>query len=190
MAPYWFIFFLESFEIGFIFFCIICLLGRLIAPQKLRPEFINIQSTVNFCLAIGATLNLLVLAYEIYEASVPGSEYESFAFVETTVWAGPYGIFYWTYIVGWVLGLLFFIRRIRQSWILSVLVLVLLNTYFFFNLFYGFLKDYLPSSWRTEYVSNYWLTCLQIIIFGVFTGLFYKILAKRKRLPHPSLWIS
>jgi hypothetical protein len=169
----------------FSFYSIACLVTRVLARDKLKQEAVNIQTATNMVIAIIAIVDMILWGILLYEVRYSATQYEWYAFKEYQASAT---IFITGIILFWLTSLLFLVRKFRQSWVLSVLVLVFINVDFLFSLWVKLWRDYLPSEWQTEDES--WL--ISVMRFLMFTGLVfisYFLLHRRKKLPYPSSWL-
>ncbi len=177
--------FIASCHYWFSFYCIACLATRFLARAKLKQEAVNIQAATNLVIAIIAIVDMILWGILLYEVRYSATPDEWYAFKEYQV-SGT--IFITGIILFWLTSLLFLVRKLRQSWVLSILILVFINADFLFSLWVKLWRDYLPSEWEMEEES--WLTV--IIRFLMFTGLVfisYFLLHRRKKLPYPSAWL-
>lgn len=175
---------INAFHAGFMFFCMICLFGRVIASGKTKQEFINIHTAVNLSLAIGAILPILFIAALFYISYQESSGYEYWGIMED----GLNSFTIISIILGWLTGLLFFIRKLRSNWLLSAAVLILWNAGIILSWIMRTDTDDLASTWATD-DKRYPFIILRILLFGVISFLIYLGLSKRKKLPYPSAWI-
>jgi len=179
----WINFLFASFHDGYICYAIICLVFRIIPVVKLRQEFTNIQSSVNLAFAIGMLIEIIFWAQLLL--SVNDSRV-----LFTNAFSSPYGLFWVEARLISLIGLLFFIRKLRQSWVLTLFILLLLNFNFLFNVLMRLYRDYLPSSWSVSYEDIWYHNIFRIMLFTLIAFLIYLILNKRKKLPYPSLLIK
>jgi hypothetical protein len=176
---------LKSFHTGFTFFCIGCLTVRLFASAKLKNEAVNIQSATNLAAAIGVIIDMLSWGTLFYYAYQEQTNYEWFLF-GSSVYSSK--IFIVSTLSFWLIGLLFFVPKFRRNWVLSFLGLVIANLGYLASFILRFWKDYLPSEWELD-ENNWVFILLQLLFFSLISFLLYLLLARRKKLPYPSIWL-
>lgn len=118
------------------------------------------------------------LLYEVYSTQ---SKYEWYAFVE---YRGADKVFMVSTALFWTTSLLFLVRKLRKSWLLSLLVLIFSNAGYVFSLMLELPADNLSSE-----EDSWGIKVIQFFAFTVFIFLFYFILSRRKKLPYPSSWL-
>lgn len=175
----------DSFYFGYTLFCIASLPGRLFTRNLVKKELINWLAAINLSFAFFSILSILLLSYELYTLFVIKSDYEEFAFYTTELNGVP---------LPWIISvaanavsLLFFSRKLRISWVISLLVLLLMHAERILVLVTDLYKDYLPSSWLEE--NSIYFVIIEVLVFAIVVLLMYRWLAKRKKLPYPSAWI-
>ena len=179
----WPVFLIEATYRGFFLFTIICLILRLFKKRKISRHAVNVQYSANFVLAIVTVLEILISVQFYYETYV---EYEQWEFSVLPAMKPYVPVMVASLLLQWVIGLLFFIRRLRVSWLLSLLVLLLMNAEYIIGVFILIEKDYSPSSWTLLENENDWLFYAgKILLFTILTFLAYLFFYKRKKLPCP-----
>lgn len=170
----WPLFFLECTRDGYLFLTIICLFLRLLRKRTISRQAVNVQFVANLLLAIGVVLDILVWGQLYYDAYFGGD----------AVFATPEAYQYHAIqvactILYWVSGLLFFIRRLRLSWLLSMLVLLLMNAQYIIPIFIPY--DGSGNDWSSSRIG---MMISHVIVFCILTALLYFIYYKRKKLPY------
>jgi hypothetical protein len=172
----WSSFILDCIRDGYLFVTIICLFLRVLRRRNISRFAVNVQFAANLLLAFGVLLDILVWGQFYYEAYIDGE----------AVFGTPEAYQYYSIVVActilyWVLGLLFFIRRFRLSWLLSLLVLLLMNAHYIIPLLLSSSRHRLDDDWSTNRIE---IMIQGIVIFSILTALVYFIYYKRKKLPY------
>jgi hypothetical protein len=177
---------LNSFYIGFIVFTVICLLMRLFIGKRISFIGANIQYSVNLAFAIGIIFRIIFLAFLLYPASADDNVLTEFS--NRNVYEDILSRYNTVEMIGdillWVIGILFLFPVFRRSWIMSFVVLLLMDPGFLFSNFMDITSDYLPSSWDTFYMNETMIKIMQVVLFAVITASMYLFLNKRKKLPY------
>jgi hypothetical protein len=179
----WIVFVVDAIQIGFAIFTVVCLLCRWLGRDKVYREAVNIQSCVNFVLALGVVLTLYRIITDVYFHTNKASDWDNDQFVRTgyqvafdTITLVRFG-----FIV--IIGISFFFRRPRRSWVLSLLAFFILNGDYIID-WIGFRND---DYERMESIDRPFLECLwKLLLFATLVILFYIWQAKRKKLPYNS----
>lgn len=175
-------FLIRAFYSGFIMYCSVCLVLRIFPFKIVKQEATNIQASSNLIMAFGVLLDIPSWGVLFYEAYSDQVNYE-------WVLNSPYSIFTVSKVLFWIIGLLFFFRKFRKSWLLSLLALFFSNLDSIVSFLSRYWRDYLPSSWSTYYDFYWYHYLIEVFIFSLFVLVCYLILAKRKKLPFDSSWI-
>lgn len=172
-----------AFYFGFTLFCIVCLVLRILPFKNIKKEVVNIQASSNLAIAIGILFNIISWGILFYVAYSNQSNSYWFLF--------PFDMVVTCMILFWITGLLFFFKRFRKSWLLSLLALIFSNADTIIIFVTYFWRHYLPSSWTVYYSDDlfYYRYILAALTFSVLVLLSYLYLAKRKKLPYSSAWI-
>ena len=181
----WIFFLLNSFSIGYTLIALVCLPVRLSKNKKLAERAANIQYAANLSMAIGAVLHLIFwtnILYTFYSEIPEETLREYDVFIQR--WLGSPERMTYFVLSAILLGLLMFIRRLRRSWILSFLLLLLINANLLFVLVTGFYHDYSPSPWDIYYLNEWVMSIGRVLLFGLLTFLLYLFLSNRKKLPY------
>jgi hypothetical protein len=184
-----FYYFNNSFFAGYSIVVIILMISTFVLKGHYRNECFNWIYVLNTLVAYIYVVSLLIYASELFMAWYGQNPYEWYAFSNTK------GYYTWTYfmwgtIINFLLGLLFLSRKLRINRLYIVLFLILVNFELFLRFVTSFYTDYLPSSWATNYNETILekgikkMTCL-LIIAGT-----YWVANKRKKLPHPSVFLK
>lgn len=180
----WLPFIVEGFYKWFSFYCIICLLARLLTNSKIKHEATNVQAAANLAIAIAGIINMvmwIILFFYIQDEQTgfprfPG--FSGFYFTDQ--------LFFCSLILLWIISILFLFKY-RRSWLLSVLALLCVNSEFMISLAVRTWRDYLPSSWMVSYDKKLYL--IQFFSFTLLSLFLYWWLARQKKLPYPSAWL-
>lgn len=176
----WSAFLVESAHIGFFVFTVICLFLRLIRGSKISRQAVNVQYCANLILAILTVFEILMWSELYYELHTQ-NEYEQFILLSKGFYVKGYGsVIMACLVLYWIGALLFFIPRLRVSWLLSLLVLVLMNVDAIIALIP---EDYVSPELLT-YENDWLLNGARLLAFAALTFLVYFIFYKRKKLPH------
>lgn len=171
----WPIFLLDCIRDGYPVLTVICLFLRLLRSRNISRQAVNVQFAANFLLAIGIVLDIIVWGELYYDAYIGGNA------VFSTPEAYQYhAILIACIILYWILGLLFFIRRLRLSWLLSLLVLLLMNANYIIPIFIPAGRD-MSNDWTTSRIE---MLISHALIFCILTAMVYFIYYKRKKLPY------
>jgi hypothetical protein len=176
----WLSILLNSFYIGFTLFTIICLVLRLFRKTNIARQADNTQYAVNLAFAFGIIL-MLLYETEFYYLLYFGDR-ESFIFRRPNPVAE--NILLVSNIVFLFIGLLFFFPRFRQSWILSLLVLLAINAEHILYMIGPYYSNYSPAIWEEYYRSPWYIKTGEVCFFTLITSILYISLSKRQKLPY------
>lgn len=178
----WSIFLVDCAYAGFFVFTIICLFLRLFRGTRISRQAVNVQYCVNLVLAILTVFDILIWGQMYYELFFHDSGGGTFFLFQTDPDLKGYeSVMLASFILHWIGALLFFIPRLRISWLLSLLMLLLMNASFILLLSKG--KWDLPTGW--SYTGNGWIVNgTKVLAFTILTLIVYLIYYKRKKLPH------
>lgn len=178
-------FFVEGSLMWYSVYCIVCLVTRLISRSNIKQEAINIQVATNLAIAIVAVIAGVLWSLIVYHFYNQRPNHESFIIIEYKL---PDTIIMVSIVLFLITGLLFFIPKLRKSWLLSLLILIFINANDLYSLIAGLLTDNLPSEWE-EAEGSWSIKIAQFFAFTLFVFLLYLILSRRKKLPYPSAWL-
>lgn len=171
---------------GYLIFVPLLLILRLFKKEPIRNESTNILSAANLILSVVFIFEMILYASELFVAYHGRHEYEVFAFAQN-----PYVQFFFPVtILIYLISLLFLLKLLRKSWLLSLIMLLLLVFVLFPSLYISLMRDYLPSAWKTYYPNPIGRMILKVLLFGIMTFVIYFLLAKIKKLPYPSYWVK
>lgn len=177
------IYLFDSFHYGYLVLAPVFLIGRLFRKIIIRNESINFLSVINLLFGIGLCIELIVYVVELYIGYRGGSRYEFYV-------VGPSDqLFYITFGLMYLIGILFLFKRLRKSWVLTILMLILICSDRLLIILLQWFRDYIPSEWEVYYTQQLYLYIFKTLIFAALVFLVYLLLAKRKKLPHPSALI-
>jgi len=187
-------YFLSGFYLSIYSFTAILLIATTFLKGKYKSESYNLLYVFNTIAAWASIVILLCFIGELFVAWYENNPYEWYAFQS----GGPHGTLLslqWVFIkmhLPFLVGLFFFLRRLRINRLFTILLIILLNSEVILRLLYRFFslnKDYLPSSWSVNEESfiEKAIKWLLIIIFLILT---YVIANKKNKLPYPSVFLK
>ncbi|MFN8306430.1 MAG: hypothetical protein U0T79_06645 [Ferruginibacter sp.] len=169
---------------------LLLLIGSLVANDRYRNEAFNLIYVFNTLVAWCYLLSFLNYLSELFVAWYGQNAYEWFSFKSG---GGPVNEkwFLFKMLLPLLAGMLFFFRAARTNRVLIVVFLVLLNLGLIENFIFVLSKDYLPSSWETDYREIFqWRRLTGHLIIAILLLLIYRGAARKGRLYHPSLFIK
>lgn len=183
----WIYYVLDAIQVGFTIYTAFCLLCRWLGRDNMYREAVNIQSCVNFVLAIGIFLNFSYWIIGIFFPvnQIPG--WDNDAAVSSGYKAGVDYELVVQGILILMIGITFLFRRPRRSWIISLLAFLILNS--------DYIIDWIGYN-SSDYehmvsVDRPFLECLwKFLLFTTMVLLFYLWQGKRKKLPYDSALIN
>lgn len=110
---------------------------------------------LNLLLASGGLLWITAITIEFVHAWYSQAEFEQFAFINR--YTGPYWWTAWRFVFLMTLAQLFWVRRCRNSWVLTILLLFGWLVSSFVEAWQLAHNDYLPSSWPLAHWLPYFL---------------------------------
>jgi hypothetical protein len=170
---------------------ILLLVGTLF-KNKIKSESYNLLYVFNTLAAWSSLLVILAYVAELFIAWYGQNPYEWYAFSEPA--DAKYLI--WLFIINilsFLLGLLFFFRKLRISRWFTLLFYLSCCSFLFERIVIfitGLYRDYLPSSWSVNSGDMYpkYVYSFGLIIILVLT--IYVWAKKKRRLPFPSVFLK
>ncbi|HAO47064.1 MAG TPA: hypothetical protein PLZ45_10295 [Ferruginibacter sp.] len=179
--------FLSDYILAYTFAVIILFVLFLFLRNRWRNETYNFLYVQNTLLAWINLLTILSNLTELFIAWYGQNTYEWYAFRSGETFSFTR---YYTHMALTLLpGLLFFFRRFRTSWLLTIVFVLLQNAGAIGRLF-SYNADYLPSSWSyypVELIKAHVIN--SVIITGLLVFLYWWA-NQRRKLPYPSLFLK
>jgi hypothetical protein len=167
---------------------ILCIVMKFI-PTKYKGESQNVLYSLNTIIAWFYLLTLTYYLIELFIAWYGQNSYELWAFFEIEN-IEMNAIFYIRLFLPLLIGLLFFIRRLRKNILLTFIFILLVFYEKILILITSVYRDYLPSAWVQSNNFSYFGKAIELITIFVLLILTYIIANKKGKLPYPSLFLK
>lgn len=160
----------------------------LFSKNRRQNETYNLIYVFNTLVAWVTMANILLVFAELFTAWYGQNPYEWYAFRSGEPFS--YVRFYTQMALFLFPGLLFFFRRLRVSWILTIIFMLLQISDTIQQVIFSLSADYLPSSWANyerELIKVHTINGAIILLLLLFT---YWQSNRREKLPYPSLFLK
>ena len=147
---------------------------------------VNLLVVTNLLLLISTLIAIVDLGIQLWPIYFPSqAQYEWFAF------SHPFpisiAVFYKISLAVCVILLLLFFKSLRQSWLFSIISLLLINWLVIYLGVTELFRDYQPSSWYVTYEDFWSRRIIYIVVFVVSLIVTYSILYSMNKLPFASV---
>lgn len=173
-------------------FIIIILIGTTFFKGTYKTESFNLLYTFNTLAAWSSLMVLVLLFDELFVAWYGQNPYEWYAFRENNSFISWSWIFIIN-ILSAVLGLLLFFRKLRISRLFTFLYFLTFSLFLFERVIIyitSLYRDYLPSSWSTNYINRYPKNLYSMAVIILMLVMIYLHAKKKGRLPFPSVFLK
>ena len=168
------------------------LLTGTLFKNKIRSGSYNLLFVFNTLVAWCSLFLFIFYVAELFMAWYGQNPYEWYAFREN----GNSGHWTWFYIISllsFLMGLLFFIRKLRIKRWFSLFFLLSLSGSFFEKIVIFITnqyRDYLPSAWTDLPAEMYYQYMVSFVIIVLLLVLIYVWAKKKGTLPYPSVFLK
>ncbi len=156
---------------------------------KYKEEGKNLLYTANTLIAWFYLINLFNFLIEMLIAWYGQNTYELYYFSELKYF-NDRAIFFTKLFASLLIGLLFFIQKIRKSTLFTALFIILLYFERMVIFITSLYRDFLPPSSENKLDFSYSQRIIEILIIALLLILIYTIVNKKGKLPHPSLFLK
>lgn len=181
---------LAGFYLNLYAFAVVLLLaGTLLLKAGYQKECCNFLYVCNTLAAWVALCSILYAGTELFSAWYGQQSYE-WNQVINGINAYPVALFFIKIYFTALTGILFFIKQLRINRFFTLLFLLMLNLGRIETMLYSLRYDDLPSSWAVYNEASVGEKIFKYLLVVFFVTLVYLVANKKKKLPHPSVFLK